>query len=83
MIAGLICLKWSLVMEEELFFKNIFTSSLAEKQTFVEKYIQLLSMLHIPAFNFEGKYRILEEHRALQPQKKPAIYLYSFLLKLV
>lgn len=67
MIAGLICLKWSLEMEEELFFKNIFTSSLAEKQTFVEKYIQLLNMFPIPAFSFEVKYRILEEHRVLQP----------------
>lgn len=60
MIAGLICLKWSLEMEEELFFKNIFTSSLAEKQTFAKKYIQLLNTLHTPAFNFEVKYRILE-----------------------
>lgn len=55
MIAGLICLKWSLEMEEELFLKNIFTSSLAEKQTYVEKYTQLLNMLHIPAFNAEVK----------------------------
>lgn len=55
MIAGLICLKWSLEMEEELFLKNIFMSSLAEKQTYAEKYTRLLTMLHISVFNAEVK----------------------------
>lgn len=59
MIAGLICSKWSFEMEEELFLKNIFTSSLAEKQTYAGKYMQLLNMLHIPASDAEVKYGIL------------------------
>jgi len=82
MIAGLICSKWSLEMEEELFFKNIFTSSLAEKQTYIEKYKQILNMLHIPAFNAEVKYRILEKHRAIQSRKN-LFSIYCFLDKLI
>lgn len=69
MIAGLICLKCSLEMDDELFFKNIFTSSLAEKQTYIEKYTKLLNMSHAFAFNAEVKYAIVEGQRVIQPRK--------------